>query len=342
MKNTHVIGIVIIVILIIIAIFGAILYYSYTQIHVSLRDASYHSIEWSSFSWSTLLNLGLNVIAGNWLSAAFDLINGINLDLTFGLYNGGLLPVYIPDLSYDLLINNVRVGKGYSQVDTTIYPGQTKEISALQNFKKSSLYPVIGSIVSNGGVINLKVSGTAHFKLLVFDIPIQFESTKSISIKDEIKKKLESEIQRLKPQPQKEIASTISSSIKSFIDTLDGDVKNLDLRLSGSKIVDSTYRVPPGTYNWVSFTMQCTGTVQGGFLANAALGDDIIVYLLDENQFKGFENGEAVSTYYNSGKVESGTFSANLKSGKYYVVMSNSYSIFSTKTVQLQVAGSCR
>jgi len=88
--------------------------------------------------------------------------------------------------------------------------------------------------------------------------------------------------------------------------------------------------------------MPCTGTIQGGFIANAALGDDIKVYLLNQNQFNGYKNNESVSTYYNSGKVEYGTFDVTVNADKYYVIMSNIFSSFSTKTVQLEVAANCR
>ncbi len=331
------VGIGIAVFLIIAAIIGGLVAYSYSQIHVSLNDVSYHSIDWVNFSWRVLLNVGLNVLTGNWLGAAFDLIQGINLDLEFGLYNGGLLPVYIPDLSYDLLVNGVHVGKGYSKVNTTISPGQTKEISVLQNFQKNRLAPAVGYIVSNNGVIDLKVEGTAHFKLLFLDIPIPFESSKSISIKDEIRIRLDNEIQKHKPVSVKKIVS----SVQSFVDKLDGNVKDLDLGLPGT-IIDSTYRVGPGNYKYALIDMPCTGDIQGGFIANAALGDDIKVYILNQNSFRDYQNGENASTYYNSGKTEYGTFDVTVNSGNYYVIMSNTHSTFSTKTIQLEVAANCR
>lgn len=330
-------GILIGIFLLIILIIGGLIAYSYTQISVTLTDVAYHSIQWETFSWSVLLKLGLNVLSGNWLGAAFDMIRGINLDLEFGLYNGGFLPVYIPDLSYNLYINDVYVGKGYSKIEKTISPGQTKKIDVLQNFQKNDLAPAVSNIISNNGVIELKVKGTAHFKLFVIDIPIPFESTQSISIKDEIRNKLNSEIQRLKPAPVK----AITSSVKSFIDRLDGTVKDLDLRLPGT-IIDSTYRVGPGTYRYVTIDMPCTGTIQGGFIANAALGDDIKVYLVAQSGFNDYKNGERFSSYYSSGKVEYGTFDVTVNVDNYYVIMSNSFSSFSTKSVQLEVAANCR
>lgn len=194
MKKTKAIGIAVVIFVLIIAILGILFYYSYTQIHVTLNDASLHSIDFASLSWSTLLKLGANALNGNWLGIAIDLVDGINLNLLFGVTNNGLLPVYIPNLSYDLSLNGVNVGKGYATIDGTIYPGHTEEISALQNLKKSSFSPAINSIVSNDGVIELKVSGTAFFKLFGQSISIPFESTKQISIIDEIKSRLNNEI----------------------------------------------------------------------------------------------------------------------------------------------------
>jgi len=178
----------------IIVILGLLFYYSYTQIHVTLNDASLHSIDFVPFTLSTFLKLGLNAFTGNWLDLVFDLVDGINLDLLFGVTNNGLLSVYIPNLSYDLSLNGINVGKGYATIDATINPGNTQEIPALQNIKKTSFIPAINSIVDNDGVIELRVNGTAFFKLFGQSIPVPFESTKQISIIDEIKSRLNNQL----------------------------------------------------------------------------------------------------------------------------------------------------
>ena len=322
MRAAKKVGVGVGIVVAIIAIIFGLIAYSYTQIHVELNDVSFHSIEWASFSWSTLLSLGLNVLTGNWLGAAFDLVQGINLNLIFGLSNYGVLPVYIPDLTYDLSINGVPVGEGYSTVNLTINPGETRQIPVLQNFQKSSLSPAVISIVNTGGIINLRVSGTAYFNLLGLSIPVPFESTKQVSIIDEIESRLTSEIQKNQQR---------SSSSKS-----------LDLQLSGETIIDSVYRVDPGSYRYFPLSLPCVATIQGGFAASAGLGDNIIVYILSENDFYRYQNGESASTYYNSGKVGYDTFEVTLNPGEYYIVLSNTYSLISTKNVQLQVAGLCR
>ena len=156
-------GISIGVFFLIIAIVGGLLYYAYTQINVELNEISFHSIDWANMTFSTLINLGLNAITGDWLGSAINLVDGINLNLFFGLTNNGFLPVYIPDLSYNLIVNGVNMGQGYTTVDATIYPGDSKEIPIVQNFQKSGLTPAISSIISNDGVMEIKVKGTAYF-----------------------------------------------------------------------------------------------------------------------------------------------------------------------------------
>lgn len=348
-----------IIVIVIIAIVIGLFYYSYSQIQVSLNDVKFHSIEWTTFSWSTLVSLGLNALTGNWLGAAFDLIDGVNLNLIFGLSNHGLFPVYIPNLSYDLYVNGAYVGTGYSDRANTIYPGQTDEFPILQNFKKSSLNPAISSIISNGGVMEIKVKGTAYFQILGFSIPVPFESSKQISIYDEIRSRLNDEIQKQQEIERQAAAARAAAAVKAAADVaakfeeslkysaqalleqLFGSPKDLDLKLPGKTIIDDTYQVYPGGYSshWIDIT--CHFNLKGGFIASAALGNDIKVYILSEDNFKSFEKGQNVPTYYNSDKVESGIFDVTLTAGKYYIVMDNRYSIFSSKNVQLQAAWTC-
>lgn len=321
---------------------GGLFYYSYTQVSVELNSASLHSIDWTSFSWSTLLKLGLNVLSGNWLSAAFDLIDGVNVNLGFALHNGGFLPVYIPDLSYDLEVNDVYVGNGFSKVDMTINPGESKQIYSLQNFQKSSLNPAVYSIVSNGGEMEITVSGTAHFKLFGIAIPIPFESSKQISLYDEIRQKLNKEIEANKLREAQALEQSLQKAANSIINEITGaNTPDLNLNLQGNTIYDSTYKIGPGSYHYFPLSLPDVCTIQGGFIAHAGLGDNIRAYVVDKEDFKLFQNDREFKTYYSSGKVESGTFDLVLNPGEYYVVLSNTYSSFSTKTVQLQVSGFC-
>ncbi len=174
----------------IVILFGLISY-SYTQIAVSFNEVSSVNVELEALSLPTLIKLGLDLLSGNWLAAALDVVAGIKFGLVFELINNGLFPVYIPELSYDLFINEVFVGSGNSVIDVTISPGETKEIQIIQNFEKDSFSPTIDSIIETEGIIDLKINGIAYFEILGFKIPIEFESSKQVSLVEEIQNQLE-------------------------------------------------------------------------------------------------------------------------------------------------------
>jgi len=183
-----------VIIIAIFVIIFALFAYSYNQIQVSLSDVSSVGIELESLSWDLLLKLGIDILTGNWIEAAVGVIAEINLGLVFELSNNGLLPVYIPELSYDLSLNGFSIGTGYSEINTTINPGESKEIPILQIIQKENLSPAIESIINTDGIVDIGVSGTAYFELWGNSIPIPFESTRQVSIVDEIQKQLEKQI----------------------------------------------------------------------------------------------------------------------------------------------------
>ena len=164
--------------------------YSYAQINASFSDVSSVNVELEILSLSSLIKLGLDVLSGNWLSAALDVIAGIELGLVFELTNNGILPVYIPELEYDLYINGIFIGNGSSIIDATINPGEVKQINVTQSIQKESLSPSVESIIDNNGFIDVDIKGVAYFELLGFKIPFEFESSKQVSIVDEIQKQL--------------------------------------------------------------------------------------------------------------------------------------------------------
>jgi len=110
---------------------------------------------------------------------------------------------------------------------------------------------------------------------------------------------------------------------------------------SSITIVNTTYKVSPSTYQYIPFSIGCSATVNGAFSAYAALGDNIMVFVFDQSNFQKYQNGNAFTAYYESGKIASGSFVLNLNSGTYYIVLSNTYSVISTKNVNLQASYTC-
>lgn len=443
MKPAATIGIIVVAI---IAVVIGLIAYSYTQIQISLESISYQGLD-VSLTLGSVSKAIFNGLIGNWLGAALDLISGVKLGLGFALSNHGIFPVYIPDVSYDLLVNDVKVGQGQSHIDKTINPGETKNIDDTQDIQFSSLKPAASSIIESGGIINFKVSGTAYFSFLGLSVPVPFEATKQVNIVDELKSKLlggssqnsgysnsyqpspttgtsiniqapsytvtegqqvtfsglltDSNGNGIPNQPvyvkrditlapDSVLGSTYTDSNGGFSVTwaatkpFTSNTANVYATFEGSSqyssarssdisiqvvnyqppvtqpqttppqtsqpfniqvakfpIANSQYQVGPGTYTSIPFNMQCSGTATGSFSASAALGDNIIVYIMDSSGFSQFQAGNSPYAYYYSGKVASGNFNIGLPSGQYYLVLSNMYSSFSTKNVVLQAYYTC-
>jgi LEA14-like dessication related protein len=442
-------------VIIAVAIIGIILgliAYSYTQVKISLESISYQGLD-VSLSAGSLGKAILNGILGNWLGAALDIVTGVKLGLGFVLSNHGIVPVYIPSVSYDLLANDIKIGQGKSNIDKTINPGSTTSILDTQDIKFDSIKPAVASIVESGGTINFKISGTAYFNFLGLSIPVPFETTKQVNVVDELKSRIFGNSQNsaysnnsnqspvsvasidiqaspysvtqgqmvtfsgrlvdsdgngisnqlvyvkrdISFSPDSVLGSAYTDSNGQFSTTwqatkpLTSNTANvyaifeggsgysntrsndisiqvypyqnsnpqvqqspqsqqllhvapsnqLTFQVHSYPIVNSVYRVPPSTYTYIPFNMQCSGTLTGQFSAQASLGDNIIVYVLDSTGFRQFQSGTSASTYYNSGKVSSGTLNVGLTSGQYYLVLSNTYSTFSTKNVSLSAAYTC-
>lgn len=452
--------VIVAVIIAIIAIVIGLIAYSYTQIQISLENISYQGLD-VSLTGGSIVKTILNGIMGNWLGAALDLVTGVKLGLGFALSNHGLFPIYIPDVSYDLLVNDVKVGQGQSHIDKTINPGETKSIEDTQDIQFSSLKPAAASVIDSGGVINFKVSGTAYFSLFGISVPVPFETTKQVNIVDELKSKLlgshsqsseysnnsyqsppatgtsisiqasaytatqgqtvtftgrltdsngngiSSQLVYVKRDisfaPDSALGSSytdsngyfdinwistkpITSNTANIYATFDGSsgyssVRSSDISIqvylqqtqptipnpsqssleqqlqaakqkvqavqqnpsipSSTSIADNVYKVGPGTYTYIPFNLSCQASISGSFSAQASLGNNIIVIVLDQNNFQQMSNNQQASAYYNSGKVPSGSFNLTLPPGQYDIVLSNTYSSFSTKTVSVSASYAC-
>lgn len=102
-------------------------------------------------------------------------------------------------------------------------------------------------------------------------------------------------------------------------------------------IVTEPFTVEPGQYRYYSFTVGDRASVAGRFRAQGGSGNDVEVYILDEDGFENYRNGHRVQTYYNSGRVTVGTINVTLGSGRYYLVFNNSFSTVSNKAVNARV-----
>lgn len=101
--------------------------------------------------------------------------------------------------------------------------------------------------------------------------------------------------------------------------------------------------VEPGQYLSVKFTVVQRSKnvrIDGRFQASGGSGNDVEVFIVDENGLLNYQNGHSANTYYNSGKVTAGTLNVELPTTEdatapvtYYLILSNSFSVLSNKVV---------
>ena len=103
------------------------------------------------------------------------------------------------------------------------------------------------------------------------------------------------------------------------------------ITVEASKYVYLSMPVPAGASNI---------KVQGHFSATGGSGNDIEVYLLNQDQYINWQNGHTTSAFYNSGRVTAGEVNATLPddAGTYYLVFNNKFSLLTPKAVQESMA----
>jgi hypothetical protein len=105
------------------------------------------------------------------------------------------------------------------------------------------------------------------------------------------------------------------------------------LTISVEAQTEKTYVVDAGGATWLEWNFDKETRVAAKFRARGGSGNDIEVYILDEDGFENWRNGHRVGTYYNSGRLTVGRFDVTLRPGKYFLVMNNKFSAVSNKVV---------
>lgn len=104
-------------------------------------------------------------------------------------------------------------------------------------------------------------------------------------------------------------------------------------------IADQAITVKADGYAYYKFVVPSDATnvsVDGHFSASGGFGNDIEVYLLDEDGFANWQNRHSATSYYNSGRLTQGQIHARLAvAGSYYLVFNNNFSLITPKAVQV-------
>jgi len=105
-------------------------------------------------------------------------------------------------------------------------------------------------------------------------------------------------------------------------------------------VTNGALTVKASGYAWYTFTVPqgaTTVSLLGHFTATGGSGNDIIVYVLDEDGFVNFKNGHPTRTFYNSGKVTQASIGTVLPNvpATYYLMFDNRFSLLTPKAVQV-------
>lgn len=106
-------------------------------------------------------------------------------------------------------------------------------------------------------------------------------------------------------------------------------------------IVNSMIRVGPGQYVYYTFSAPngaSNAVVSGTFTAGGGSGNDVRVYIMDDQNFINYKNDHQVNVYYSSGQETVGNINVNIPAGQtLYLVYDNTFSIVSSKEVTTNV-----
>jgi hypothetical protein len=104
-------------------------------------------------------------------------------------------------------------------------------------------------------------------------------------------------------------------------------------------IANTAMTVGPGSFNDYKFVVPATAaqaSVDGHFSATGGFGNDIQVFVVNEDSFVNFQNGHPSDAYFNSGKVTQNTINALLPGpGTYYLVCNNRFGLLAPKAVEI-------
>ena len=170
-------------------------------------------------------------------------------------------------------------------------------------------------------------------------------------------KKVNTEIQKNQKQQQEislgssieetitgsSIGKAIVGALDSIADKIFGSQNEVKKPKSDDSLVSRTYSINPGTYEYLEFKPICKTEIQGGFLSKGTRGDNgITVSIIDEGELNILQRGQSPAGYYYSDIVETGTFEVVLNTKYHYIVMDNTHSKSSAKSVQLAFkSGGC-
>lgn len=102
-------------------------------------------------------------------------------------------------------------------------------------------------------------------------------------------------------------------------------------------IIDSTFIVDPRNFTTYPFTISGGYARLKGNIRAKGGQNDINVYILNEDGFRKFNNGESATTYFSRQKISNENLDVQLPANIYYIVFDNRHAELTSKTVTVNL-----
>ena len=88
------------------------------------------------------------------------IITSIQLNVTLSLYNGGILPVYIPAETNQVFVDGLLIGTS-STGSAWVWPGSSVTVHLAETIPTGQLLPIVSSAIESGGNVEYNIVGSA-------------------------------------------------------------------------------------------------------------------------------------------------------------------------------------
>ena len=121
--------------------------------------------------------IGLSTLMGDGVSliGLVGAVEGVNLIFCIMVKNSGLLPIYIAIFMYELYLNNVYVGYGYTEESVSIVPGEEYILLVFHTVPPKEILEVAESIIESEGTVEIHLVDEAPVSILgvTFTVPVE-------------------------------------------------------------------------------------------------------------------------------------------------------------------------
>lgn len=136
-----------------------------------------------------------------------------------------------------------------------------------------------------------------------------------------------------------ESSSSVSSVANRYANTANAAVlpneRPPEANPTTDDVFTSSLGINAGQFWRIPFTVANPqgGRLVGSFTADGGGNDDIECFVINESEYLNFKNNNQYRVFYESGRVTTSEIDLRLRPGRYFLIFSNRWAVFTAKTV---------